>query len=303
MRLTQINHFMAVLAHGGVRAAARILKAAPPVLTRSVRELERELGVQLLERTGHGLVPTAAGKTFAASARIIQNELTRIEQGSLKQATGAGVVTLGLAPSAVSLLPGALARFRKSFPYTDVRIVGGPFGALKAQLRTDKIDFGIGLLPPEHRETYLKARPLHRIEASIVARAGHPLAKARSLQDLLQATWVFPWNAEEGPAYGHSGTMQTLFALNRLPMPRSLVRCNESAALLALLLQSDAIGILDRWQIDSALMAGRLQRLDIRARLPAFTVYGFYRSDKPLAPAPAAMLAAFRAEARQMLAG
>ena len=298
MRLTQINHFMAVVAHGGVRPAARIIEVAPPVLTRSVRELERELGVQLIERTGHGLVPTASGAAFAASARIIQNELKRIEQGSLKQAAGASTVTLGLAADAISLVT-ALPAFLAAYPDADLRIIGGNFGALKHQLREGRIDFGVGILPPDQHNPSLKKRALFRTKLAIVGRRGHPLAAARSLQELMGATWVAAWNAEEGPAYGQSGPMRELFKLNRLPLPRSFVRCNASAALLTLLAQSDAIGVLDHWQIEYGLAAGKLHRFEVRAQLPSFTVYAFHRADAPLATAAAAMIGAFRAEARR----
>ena len=220
----------------------------------------------------------------------------------MKEATGTSTVTLGLAPSGVSLLTGALATFRASHPDAEVRIVGGPFGALKRALREGKIDIGVALLPADQRNPSLKSRPLFRAEPVIVGRRGHPLAKATSLDDLALATWAAPWNAEEGPSFGQSGTIRELFSLNHLPFPRSFVRCNEPVALLTLLMQTDAIGVLDRWQLERGPAAGLLQPFKLRARLPSFTVYAFHRADAPQAPAAMAMVAAFRNEAKKLMA-
>ena len=49
-------------------------------MTKSVRSLEAELEVQLLQRTTHGAVPTPAGRAFFARARIAQAELRKAKE-------------------------------------------------------------------------------------------------------------------------------------------------------------------------------------------------------------------------------
>jgi DNA-binding transcriptional LysR family regulator len=58
MKLTQMRDVVAIAERGSLRAAARHLRLAQPALTRSVQELERELGVPLFERRArHGADP------------------------------------------------------------------------------------------------------------------------------------------------------------------------------------------------------------------------------------------------------
>ncbi|HTP81621.1 MAG TPA: LysR family transcriptional regulator, partial [Alphaproteobacteria bacterium] len=58
MKLSQVRDVVAVAERGSLRAAARHLGAAQPALSRSIHELERELGVPLFERRARGMVLT-----------------------------------------------------------------------------------------------------------------------------------------------------------------------------------------------------------------------------------------------------
>ena len=61
MRLQSIEQFIAVVDAGSIRGAARQLNMSQPALSRALQQLEEELGVQLMDRSGRGVTPTAAG--------------------------------------------------------------------------------------------------------------------------------------------------------------------------------------------------------------------------------------------------
>ncbi len=75
MRLTQVRDFVAVVESGSIRAAARKLSVSQPAITKSVRGLEGELQVRLLQRSSKGIVPTPSGRAFFVRARVAQSEL------------------------------------------------------------------------------------------------------------------------------------------------------------------------------------------------------------------------------------
>src|SRR4051812_27448478 len=64
--------FLAALEHGSLLAAARTLGTTQPTVGRHIAELESQLGVLLFERTGRGLLPTAAALKLADSARAME---------------------------------------------------------------------------------------------------------------------------------------------------------------------------------------------------------------------------------------
>jgi LysR family nitrogen assimilation transcriptional regulator len=110
MNLRTLKYFVAIADAGSFTGAASAIPIAQPALTRQMRDLEVELGVQLLERRPRGVVLTAAGATFYASARRILAEAARVrEKLAHSQFSGKAAVTIGAPPTLAGLLlPGLL---------------------------------------------------------------------------------------------------------------------------------------------------------------------------------------------------
>ena len=80
MKFSQMRDVVAIAERGSLRAAARHLSLAQPALTRSIHELERELGVPLFERQPKGVIVTAMGKLFIRRATAVWGELRRAQE-------------------------------------------------------------------------------------------------------------------------------------------------------------------------------------------------------------------------------
>lgn len=80
MTLQQLKDLLAVVAHGGFRAAARALDVSQAGLTKSLAKLEEEYGVSILERTAKGVVLTPHGEEFVAYARSVLLEADSAEE-------------------------------------------------------------------------------------------------------------------------------------------------------------------------------------------------------------------------------
>jgi DNA-binding transcriptional LysR family regulator len=79
LTLQQLRDFLAVIAHGGFRPAARVLGVAQAGLTKSVARLEEEHGVVLIERSASGATLTALGVEFHRLAAAVALEADRAE--------------------------------------------------------------------------------------------------------------------------------------------------------------------------------------------------------------------------------
>src|SRR5262249_38064750 len=101
MKLTQLRHATAITERGSLRAAARHLGVAQPAFSRSIAELERELGAPLFERRAKGMVATSLGKAFVQRAAAILNDVRRA-QDEFEQLRGnaVGSVSIGLSIAA-----------------------------------------------------------------------------------------------------------------------------------------------------------------------------------------------------------
>src|SRR4249919_1818642 len=77
--VTQLSAFLAVVRHGSVTGAAEELVVTQPSVSAAVAALERELGVDLTERAGRSIRPTAAGEAYA---RYAADVLALLKEGS-----------------------------------------------------------------------------------------------------------------------------------------------------------------------------------------------------------------------------
>ena len=90
MKLRQLRNFAAVVEAGAVRQAAKTLNLSQSSVTKSIQQLESELGVELLRRGAHGVAPTDAGKALLVRAQAIEAEL-RHARNDVEAIRGANV--------------------------------------------------------------------------------------------------------------------------------------------------------------------------------------------------------------------
>lgn len=137
---------LAIAEHGSVSAAARARNLTQPSISRQVQELERQLGVHLVERTSLGARLTPAGETLAEGARELLTGLASLpERVRSRQGEVSGRVRLGAIDSiGIYVLPPILARFVQANPRVEVQVVCQSSPQLMAMLLDDELDVAIG---------------------------------------------------------------------------------------------------------------------------------------------------------------
>jgi LysR family transcriptional regulator, regulator of abg operon len=297
VRLTQIRDFIAVVETGSMRAAARKLGVSQPTVTKSVRSLERELHIQLLQRSARGVVLTPPGRAFFPRARAAHVGLRKAEEEAIAHGrTGGGSVSLGAGPATlITIVPEAVARFRREYPAARVRIVEGLAHQLLPSLRDETLDLVLGLRPPGELDPQFTFRPLFRSELAVAARRGHPLRHARTLAELASADWLS--TSTLGLA---GGPLERIFLAAGREPPRPAIRCDSYNTLVALMARTDMIGVLQRRLLKEPFAREWLQEIPLKQALPAVIAGVFIRSDTPLTRAAAAMSKVVVAVARSI---
>jgi DNA-binding transcriptional LysR family regulator len=120
-----VKSFVAVLDAGSLMGAARKLKAQQPTLSRHIAELEAQLKVPLFERTGRGVMPTAAALAIADAARHMEEGAGTLLRALAEraQATSGTVRITTSAVAASYLLPPLLAELHKAEPGIAIELV------------------------------------------------------------------------------------------------------------------------------------------------------------------------------------
>jgi LysR family nitrogen assimilation transcriptional regulator len=125
--LRSIRSFMYVAEAGSFTRAAAQLSMAQSALSRQVRDLEDELGVLLLHRTGRGAELTEAGQRFLSRAKKLLLNASALS-ADMKALSGANIetVTLGVPPSISHILLALLLdRVKRQYPHIRMRVVEG----------------------------------------------------------------------------------------------------------------------------------------------------------------------------------
>lgn len=282
MKLTQLRDLVAIVEHGSLRAAARHLQVEQPVLTRSVRALEQELGTPMFDRNATGMTLTPAGKRFHLRARLIVHEVDRAkdELAQILDAEGGNlVVALSIMPHA-GLLPAALPRFRQRYPRVRLQLIEGLFPDIESRLRDGSIDFYMGAAPRIPPSSGLLVETLFHNTRAVVGRKGHPLAHSSSLVELADAEWA-------SPAIDHNANedLARLFSRYDLAPPKIMLQAGSALSLLVALTQTDMLAMLPRQWADFPLTADTLQIISIREVIPAPDIVLIRRAELPLTPA------------------
>jgi LysR family hca operon transcriptional activator len=193
MELRHLRYFVAVAEAGSLTVAAeQSLRTSQPSLSRQIRDLEDEVGAQLLTRSARGIELTPAGRAFLDHARLV-----------LSQVEAAGVAarrvghpskpcfTMGfLTGHELTWMPEALRILRDELPNIDVMISSQYSPLLADGLSKGKID--AAFLRRERGVPDLAVRLLVKEPLMVVLPSDHRLAalKAISPQDLVGETFV-----------------------------------------------------------------------------------------------------------------
>lgn len=178
--------------------AAERLHLTQPALSKSIRNLEVSLGVQLLERHPSGVSLTEYGRVFLEYVLLVNSELARAAD-HLKEmkGRGAGVVRVGAGATMMKyLMPETVRRFMSGDERYSIVFVQDLRANLAARLRRGEIDVMIGSETSGGNED-LFAEPVLQDIICVVAAKGHPLENSRaSLADLARYRWILPDTTE-----------------------------------------------------------------------------------------------------------
>ncbi len=281
MKLTHIRDLVAVAELGGLRRAARHLGVAQPALSRSIRDLEADLGTMLFERGPTGMTLTPAGEAFARRGVAVQMELARARD-ELRQlrGEGAGHVAIGLSTAAhVALLPRVLPPFLRRYPDARLKISEGLFPAVEPDLRAGMLDFYVGPLAEDRLGGEFLVEKLFENHRVVLGRCGHPLAGATTLGELVDAHWV-----ATSVTMISAAELNPLFERHGLPAPTIVVQTQSALSMITVAASTDLLTMLPRQWLGFEPINTLLTHIRLNEVLSAPTICTVSRARLPLTP-------------------
>jgi DNA-binding transcriptional LysR family regulator len=242
--------------------AAESLGISQPALSKSIRSLERALGVKLLERGRFGALPTAFGLALVRHADAIDAELrSATQEVDALRAARSGHICVGCGPSeATRLLPLALNRLRARAPGISVAVLYGLNEALVPMVKHGEVDFAISSIPPRSSDPDIRHIRLHEDRAAVIARSGHPLLERRArptIQHLVGQQWILARQHEL-----ERRALDDLFVEKGLQPPKVMLETTSAVLMKTLVMQSDFLTFLPRELVYWEERAGLLSVLE-----------------------------------------
>src|ERR1700716_2010885 len=193
MELRHLRYFVAVAEEGSLTLAAeKRLHTAQPSLSRQIRDLEYEVGVQLMSRSVHGIELTAAGRTFLDHARLALAqveaaiEAARRAAHPAKPSFGLGFLT----GQEMDWLPEAMRILRDELPNIEVTVLSQYSPDLAAALTRGKLD--LAFLRREAQAPDLVFKLVTKEPLVVVLPSDHRLASREAIgpQEIAGETFI-----------------------------------------------------------------------------------------------------------------
>ena len=258
--LRRLRHLRAAVAEGSLSGAAVQLGLSQPALSASIKSLEAELGVALLERHRFGVHATSYAEALLEHARRVESELDAA-WAHVRQLRQRDAVTLriGCGPSeATRLLPIALQHLRATRPELRVFVEYGLNEKLMPMVRLGEVECALSSVPRSAAHPDLRHETLHTDQAVIVARADHPLAGRRSasVAELARYPWVLArrWELERK-------ALDELFAQAGVEPIQAEVETTSATLMKTLVMHGDFLTFVPREMIHWEERAGLLRPL------------------------------------------
>lgn len=176
LSIRQIEVFVALVEQGSFTSAARHLRLSQSTVSGHVADLERRLGVRLVERERQGVRLTPAGDALLGPAReVLQAE--RSARMSVDELAGLLKGTLAVGGSTIPasyILPGLFARFHAEHPGIRLQLRTGDSREILEGVRGADLEIGIVGAPPD--DAALQGVPVGEDQLVLVVAPGHPLA-------------------------------------------------------------------------------------------------------------------------------
>jgi DNA-binding transcriptional LysR family regulator len=237
--LKKIRHVVGVAKAGSFTAASGVLALTQSALTKSVAEVESQLGLRLFERTSRGIRLTAAGESFLPRAeRLLAEAADLLLDFRDVQMLAAGNLRIGVGPSAfMTFLETSVSAFARVYPAIGITVEDGSEDRIVQALRQGEIDLVVGGC--RHLEAWREIQthriaPLHLF---FIARRDHPLGQGTvTAKALLSYPIVMP-----SAGLGVDQELREAYLQAGLAPVPPRYRCDQIGMVMGLVEATDAI--------------------------------------------------------------
>lgn len=241
----RLTHVVATARYGSFTAAAGSVGVTQSAITKSIAELERQLGYVIFNRTARGVTLTEDGGVFVERATRLLDDAHELLKGkSGERDPYAGVLRIGVCPASMEwLLVDPVALLLQRHPNIRLDISGSSFERMVQQLRTGSVDVAFGYEDAFSEQPDFRRDPLAPLETTMFVRQGHPLldyeqvtAKEIAQYDIITPSLMRPYGAAFQEIYESQGVAASsrMHIIDYFPTVKKIVSRTDAIGVVAL---------------------------------------------------------------------
>ena len=252
VRLRDLHVVLAVAECGSMSKAATQLAISHPVVSKTISDLERTLGVRLFDRTSQGVELTTYGRVLLNCGNIIFDEMRQgLRQIEFLTNPDSGDLRVGFPEVEIAgIVPSIMQRFTQKFPRVRLQVIHANTSMLQFQeLRDRNVELLIGRVRTAVLADDLALESL--FDDSLVAVAGRESPWVRrkriELAELADEEWILPpYNSVPGPF------ITEIFRANNLQPPNPSISTLSHQLTISLIATGRFVGLLNRSVVASS---------------------------------------------------
>ncbi|WP_277963524.1 LysR substrate-binding domain-containing protein [Pseudomonas sp. RIT-To-2] len=279
MKLHQLRALLAIAESGSIHEAAKVVHISQPALSKSIKDLEEDLGVPLLVRSNRGITVTAYGERLVDRARLIVGETrkAREEISFLKDALG-GRVSIGVAPvTPTQEFVRCIQQYRRRHPTVNLQITELRPAQLMTGMRQGTLDIALTSQPPNRALEGFDWHHLYHQEMTVAVRDGHPKASARRLSELLDEEWILPDPIDASVA-------SDMFRKSELNVPARIIECSSLLLYAELAMSLDAVSLWSHRAFNLSVIRKNMVPLQLDDHIPTTDISVVSRPSSLMSP-------------------
>jgi DNA-binding transcriptional LysR family regulator len=285
IKLQHLHVLMAVAQAGSMNKAAALLNTGQSAISRSIAELERALGVGLLDRNPQGVEPNQYGRALLDGGAAVFDDLRQaLKNIAFLADPAAGEVRIGSsALMAASFVSAVIGRLSRRYPRIVFHLLTGHVEALHRELNERNVDLLIARRFGPIADERLDFEFLFDDSYVVAAGVHHPFVRRRKIElaELLSEAWVLP-----PPGSVIASVVMEAFRARGLNYPRTVVVTESSEVRTSLLATGRFVTIFPAFALRFSARSLEIKALRVElpmARLPNGIVVPKTRALSPVA--------------------
>lgn len=264
IKLHQLNILLEVAAQGSFGKAAKSLGLTQPAISKTIADIEDEIGLPVLLRHARGIELNEYGQVLIRHAKAIDQSLHHARE-EIDHLLGNAMRKLRIGfTSATSYGPLAksVLAFQQQYPNVKIITQQNRPPILQRKITQKELDVAVVSRSDNFVEEGLESELLYSLGNFIIAGNNHPIKHPTSLKKLLTFPWI-DWDEPQQPSL-----LSQLCARYNLPLPQNVIHCSSPEVTQYLLENSTMLSIWSTAGLPLLTQNPRLRKIAINETLP-----------------------------------